>query len=121
MLTHQELLYGVLIPVVISAIIAGIGAWRRWPFMMPLAAGVAFIVAYTCTSIPKFPPHDGSDWLFWLAIPLTLIAVADSLANKRYGWLLGASAGAVAALLLKPLSDLEPHVLWVTTAVFAIA
>jgi hypothetical protein len=132
MLTHQELLHGILIPVLVSALIAAIGAWRRWPFTMPLAAGVAFIVAYAAVGVPKFPPHDGSDWLFWLAIPLTLIAVSDSVigamvggahltGTTRYGWLLGASAGAVAALLLKPLNDISPHVLWVTTAVFAVA
>ena len=134
MLTHQELLHGILIPVVISALIACIGAWRRWPFTMPLAAGVAFIVAYaTAAGIPKFPPHDGSDWLFWLAIPLTLIAVGDSVVGAavmagahptwaaRYGWVLGASASAVAAVLLNPLADVESHVRWVTVAVFAIA
>src|SRR5260221_3715915 len=133
MLTHQELLHGILIPVVVSALIAGIGAWRRWSFTMPLAAGVAFTVAYACMGVPKFPPQDGSDWLFWLAIPLTLIAVGDSVVGAaviagahptwaaRYGWVLGATAGAVAALLLNPLGDVESHVRWVTVAVFAIA
>ncbi|MDB5323933.1 MAG: hypothetical protein JWN40_5564 [Phycisphaerales bacterium] len=131
MLTNQELLYNVLLPVIISALIAGIGAWRRWPFTMPLAIGAAFIVAYATSGLPKFPPHDGTDWLFWLAIPLTLIAIAESVAGKklvgahpsgtsRFGWILGAAAGAVAALLLKPLGDVSSQVLWTTTALFTL-
>lgn len=131
MLTNQELLYNVLLPVVISALIAAIGAWRRWPFTMPLAAGVAFIVAYATTGLPRFPPHDGTDWLFWLAIPLTLIAVGESLFGKlvggahptgtsRFGWLLGAAAGAVTFLLLKPLGDVSSQVLWTTTALVTL-
>src|SRR5258706_14284397 len=105
MLTHPELFQNVVLPVLISAVIAGIGAWRRWPFTMPLAIGAAFITAYATTGLPKYPPHDGSDWLFWLAIALTLIAVAESLFGKllvgahpsgtsRFGWLLGASTAA---------------------------
>jgi len=119
--TPQELLLTVLLPAFSAALVACVGAWRRWSFVMPLAAGVAFLVAYACLGLPKLPPSDGSDWLFWLAIPLTLIAVVDSLTTPRFGWLLGASAGVVAFVLLKPLPDVPRQTLWMTTVVFAAA
>ena len=121
MLTPHELLITILLPALVAAVIAAIGAWRRWSFAMPLAMGVGFVVAYACIGLPRFPPRDGSDWLFWLAMALTLLAVVDSLMGRRYGWLLGASAGPVAFVLLQPLADVPSQVLWVTSVVFAIA
>lgn len=127
MLTHQELFHAVVIPVVIAAVVAAIGAWRRWAFFMPLAVGVGFLVSYGLTGVPKLPPLDGSDWIFWLAIGMTLAAVADgaignSAGGSRWGWLLGAAAaGVVAFVILKPLADVSAQVLWVTTVVFAMA
>lgn len=118
--TPHELLLILLLPAVVAAAIAALGAWRRWSFVMPLAAGVAFLVAYACLGLPNLPPSDGSDWLFWLAIPLTLLALVDGLIKVRFGWLLGASAGVVAFVLLKPLPDVNVQTLWTTGIVFAV-
>jgi len=125
MLTHQELFHAVVIPVLIAAVIAAIGAWRRWAFFMPLAVGVGFLVSYAMTGVPKLPPLDGSDWIFWMAIGLTVVALPDGTIGKsagwlRFGWLLGAAVGVMAFVVLKPLADVSAQVLWVTTGVFAV-
>src|SRR5688572_14811626 len=96
MVTAAELLRVVLAPVIVSAVIAGIGRWRNWPWAMPLAAGAGFLTGYGLIGVPRLPPRDGTDWLFWLAIPATLFGVVDALVGKRWGWALGAAAGAVA-------------------------
>jgi hypothetical protein len=119
--TPHELLLTVLVPAFVAALIASVGTWRRWSFVMPLAAGVAFLIAYACLGLPRLPPSDGSDWLFWLAIPLTLLALVDSVTSPRFGWLLGAGAGVVAFVLLKPLPDVPRQTLWMTSIVFATA
>ena len=85
MLTHQELFYAVVIPVLVSALIAAIGGWRWWWFLMPLAVGVGFLVSYALTGVPKLPPMDGSDWIFWLAIGLTVLAVGESAVGGVVG------------------------------------
>jgi hypothetical protein len=119
--TPHELLHTLLLPALVAVVIASIAAWRRWSFAMPLAPGVAFLVAYASLGVPRFPPSDGSDWLFWLAIPLTLLALVDSLITPRLGWLLGAAAGVVAFVLIKPLPDVPVQTLWMTSIVFAVA
>jgi hypothetical protein len=127
MLSHQELFHAVVIPGLVSAVIAAIGGWRRWGFAMPLAVGVGFLVSYALMGVPKLPPVDGSDWIFWLAIGLTMVAMAESAIGRkagcglRFGWLLGAAAGLVAFVELKPLGDVSGQVLWTTSGVFAVA
>jgi len=68
------------------------------------------------------PPANGTDWLFWLAIPVTVLGFVDALLGGRWGWILGASAGAVGVGILRPLSGMmDPQTLWVTVGVLAIA
>src|SRR5688500_4293948 len=100
MLTNQELLNTLVLPFAIAAVVALIGAWRRWAWAMPLAAGAAFLVGYYVTDQPKWRPTDGADWLFWLAIPLVLVAALDGAFRLRLGWLLGALAGVVTFVLV---------------------
>jgi hypothetical protein len=103
MLTSQEVLYGILVPLVVAAALAAIAAWRRWPFAMPLAVGVGFLVAYACLKVPSLPPRDGTDWLFWLAIPATLLGALDARWG-RYTWGVPAVfAGLLSAIILSPL------------------
>lgn len=101
----------------VAVVIAGIGAWRRWIFLMPLAVGAGFLAVYVATGVPRFPPLDGSDWLFWAGIGVTLIGM---VARVRFGWLLAGLTGVVAVLLLRPLHDVTGQVLWVTCGVFTI-
>src|SRR5689334_21581826 len=123
MLSGQELLLAVLLPMVVSSIFAAIGAWRKWKWMMPLAAGLAFLISYTVTLavnhfsvensvpgvprewyfLPKLPPVNGTDWLYWFAIPLIVLGVVDALVGKGWGFVLGAFAAVVAYVTLHPL------------------
>src|SRR5260221_2097870 len=101
MLTTREILCAILLPAVVAALITAVGFWRRWAWTMPAAAGVAFLAAYVVLSgMPKLPPRDGTDWLCWAGIPLTVLGVVDALLPRRWGWLLGAAAGGVAPVLV---------------------
>jgi hypothetical protein len=102
-LTPHEILLAVVLPAIVSTLLAAIGAWRKSIWMMPLAAGAGFIVSYACFNVPRLPPLDGSDWLFWLAIPLTLLAVLNGRLNLRWGWVLAGAAGVVTTVVLYPL------------------
>jgi hypothetical protein len=110
MLDKNEIIAGILVPVVVAAIVAAIAAWRRWAWAMPLAAAVGFLAGYAAVmqSIPRLGPTDGSDWLFWLAIPLAGLGVVCAMIERRWGWIFGACAGAVAVVLLRPLAEVTP-------------
>lgn len=118
MLELRELLLGAAVPLGVSALLALIGAWRRWAWLMPLAAGAGFLAGYLLISgaAPKLPPRDGTDWLFWCAPVLTLLAVLDGLTRARAGWALAAAAGAVVFLITRPLTPhaVPSHTLWLT-------
>jgi hypothetical protein len=104
MLTGRELLYSIGLPVAVSALIALIGLWRRWAWAMPVAAGAGFLAGYYALSgVPRLPPRDGTDWLFWAAIPVTGLGVLDAAVPRRWGWLLGATAGGLVLLIGWPL------------------
>jgi hypothetical protein len=83
MITPSELLRVLLAPLIVSALIAVIGRWRRWTWAMPLAAGAGFIAGFALIGVPKLPPRDGTDWLFWLAIPATAVGIIHALPLGR--------------------------------------
>ncbi len=92
MITSSQAVHAILIPFVISAFLAALGRWRSWRWMMPTAVGAAFLTGYGLLEVPRFPPIDGTDWLFWLAIPATLLAIVDSILLPNWGWAFGAAA-----------------------------
>src|SRR3954468_1732661 len=100
MVTPSELFRVLLAPLVVSAIVAAIGRWRKWAWAMPLAAGVGFLVGYALLGVPKLPPRDGTDWLFWLAVPVTLLGVVDATVGRRWGWALGLAAASAVAVVI---------------------
>jgi hypothetical protein len=106
MLTVDEALRVVLAPLLVAAAVAAVGRWRQWPWAMPVAVGAGFLAGYALVGVPRLPPLDGTDWLFWLALPVTALGVIDALIGWRWGWLMGAAAGPVALLILAPL---RPH------------
>jgi len=127
MLTKDEILLGIIVPMAVSALLAAIGAWRKWTWFMPLAAGVGFLVSYTCFARPKLPPVDGSDWLYWLAIPLIALGVIDALIGKGWCWLLAGFAAVVAIVMVKPLIQVPPapdgvtwQMIWTTAAIVGV-
>src|SRR4051812_20720167 len=85
MVTPSELLRVLLAPIFVSALLAGIGRWRRWAWAMPIAVGAGFVAGYALIGVPKLPPVDGTDWLFWLTAPVTACAALDAtaLCGKR--------------------------------------
>src|SRR5204862_3203569 len=103
------------------AAIALIGAWRHWAWAMPLASAVGFLVAYGCLSLPKLPPVNGNDWLFWMAIPLGVSAVIVSRDDRSWPWALGAVAGVVTFMLLRPLPDMPRATMWMMSLALAVA
>ena len=105
-----ELFRVLLWPLVVSGVIAAIGRWRMWAWAMPLALGVGFLVGVAALvgqpamfGRPGLPPADGTDWLFWLAIPLTVVGILDATRGGKWGWLLGLVAAGVGYVILRPL------------------
>ena len=104
MVTPSELLRVLLGPVLVAAVVAGVGRWRGWAWAMPLAAGAGFATGYALIGVPRLPPIDGNDWLFWLIAPVTLLGVADAWVDRRWGWVFAAiGAGLMALVIALPL------------------
>ena len=103
MLTGRELIHALLVPVLVAGLLAAIGRWRQWPWAMPVAAGAGFLAGYGLLGLPDLPPRDGTDWLFWLTIPLAFLGVVEARFSQRWTWLFGAVAGLIALVLLLPL------------------
>ena len=101
MLTVAELVRALLVPAVIAGLIAALGRWRGWNWMPPVAVGAGFLAGYAAFGVPTLPPRDGTDWLFWLAIPLTLLGVVDAtvLRERRWGWAVGGVAAGLVPLV----------------------
>ena len=123
MVTTNELLRVLLLPLLVSAVVAGVGRWRRLPWCAPLAAGVGFLAGYAAVGVPKLPPADGTDWLFWLAVPLTLLGGVIARFGGRAGWLLGLAAGAVSYGVARPIvpGAVSPHAALLLAGFFAAA
>ena len=109
MLTPEELARAILVPLLVAVVIAALGTWRRrWAWALPVAAGAGFLAGFALFGVPRLPPRDGTDWLFWLAFPLAALGAADTLLQRyprwrRFGWLAGAAAGAAVFVIGRPL------------------
>ena len=103
MVTGSELLRVLLAPALVALALAAVGRWRGWVWMMPLAAGFGFCAGYALLGVPRLPPRDGTDWVFWLALPATALGVLDARVRRRWGWVMGAAAGFVAFIVASPL------------------
>jgi hypothetical protein len=109
MITPSELLRILLAPLIVSALVAAIGRRQNWAWAMPFAAGAGFLAGYALIGVPKLPPRDGTDWLFWLAVPVTVLGTLDAtrrLGDGRVPRHLPAplAAGLVAWVIVLPLS-----------------
>jgi hypothetical protein len=104
MLTVDEALRVILAPLIVAAAVAALEWWRKWPWAMPAAAGAGFMAGYALVGVPRLPPLDGTDWLFWLALPVTALGIVDAITGWRWGWVMGAAAGLVALLVVRPLT-----------------
>lgn len=107
----MPLVYGVLLPLVVSALILVVGRLlspRMQPAVSLAAAVLAFVAAQIAlTGRPELPPSEASQWLVWILpvlIPLGL--VFTRLPN--WAQVLGGLAGAYGSLYL----GLRPMVQW---------
>jgi len=100
MITATQAICALVIPFIISMLLTVLGRWRRWRWMMPAAVGTAFLVGYGLLEVPRLKPIDGTDWLFWLAIPASLLAILDAIIQPKWGWAFGSAAGAVAWMII---------------------
>jgi hypothetical protein len=123
MITLNQAVRAILAPLVLALILAAVGRWRRWRWMMPAAAGTAFVTGYGLLGVPRLGPIDGTDWLFWLTIPVTGLAILDSVFVPRWGWAFGAVAGVVAWMIIHPVvpDTVSPGVCWATAIGTAVA
>lgn len=117
MITPMELLRVLLGPVIVAAFLALLGRLLRWGWLMPLALGAGFLTGYSLLDVPPLPPRDGTDWLYWVMIPITVWGVVDGIMGSRRGaefgggiggnilsgLIGGALLGGLVLMLLKPL------------------
>src|ERR1700710_1587052 len=103
MITPHEIFCVLLLPILVASMLT-LGArvtGRHWVY--PVAAGAAFLTGYSQLGVPSFPPRDGIDWLFWLAIPLTLLGALDSYLKPKVSWFAGLAAGLSVGMVAWPL------------------
>jgi hypothetical protein len=76
---------------------------RRLTIALPAVVAVAVMTGYGLLRKPELPPQDGSDWLFWMLVPLGLCAAIFQRIGARWS-AMGAMAGAVAYVVLRPIA-----------------
>jgi hypothetical protein len=130
MYTGNDFTLGVLIPFLVGVTVMAAGALldgrRRWRWPAPLAIAAAFMVGFPliANAAPSMPPAAAGDWLFWLALPLAVVAMVDATrrfpAPARLAIAFVALAGAL-LLMLRPAtrSGAIEHPLLVSAALAA--
>jgi len=101
MVTIDELMRVLLGPLLVATFLSLLGRWRKWAWIMPLAFGAAFLTGYSLIGIPKLPPRDGTDWLYWVMVPATVWGILDALlgSGKELGWFRGMSSWVVGGIV----------------------
>lgn len=110
MLSEREILFGIVLPLVVSLCIGLAGRWSKQAWLMPLGCGVGFLVGY-CDSLgsaggfglPRLPPQDGTDWLFWTTLPAIALATFSATKPRRWHAAMGLWAGVVVFAIARPL------------------
>src|SRR5688572_271703 len=108
MISDREILMGMVLSLVLAGALSAVAAWRRWAWLLPLAAGWAFVAGYwQLIEGSKWPPIAGSDWLLWTSAGAALLGTVAALI--RPAWVapaLALGAGVVVYVIGRPLS---PH------------
>lgn len=84
MYTATDFILGVLFPVLVAVVVLSAFALlpeRRRAWAAPLAIAGAFVAGYPliANAAPSFPPRTAADWLFWLAVPVALVAALEAV------------------------------------------
>lgn len=104
MITTQEILRAGAAPFLVGVICAAVGWWRGWRWMGAVGVGSGFLIGLGLLGVPGLPPRDGIDWLFWMAGPATAVGVVDVVMRWKWGWMMGAVAGVVGLVIVRPLT-----------------
>lgn len=111
MLTNHEMLFGILLPLVVALVIGAVGWWTKRAWLLPLAGGLGFLAGYASSlggtggfGLPRLPPSDGTDWLFWTTLPGIALAMLVAWLGWRPLVILGAWAGVVVWAIARPLA-----------------
>ena len=125
MLSNREMLFGILLPLAVSLVIGLIAWWTRRAWMLPLAGGAGFLAGYASSlgssggfGLPRLPPSDGTDWLFWTTLPAIVLSMFAAWRRWRWRTIFGAWSGVVVWAILRPL---VPGVLSTATIIETIA
>jgi hypothetical protein len=124
MISNREIIVGLLLPLVVAGIFSAIAAWRDWAWLLPVAAGGAFVWGYwRLIDGPKLPPIAGSDWLLWTSAAAALLGAAATLVRPAWAGALALIAGVSVYVIAKPLSPhaVSPAALWTTAVLVALA
>jgi hypothetical protein len=114
MLSNREILLGILLPLLVSLAIGALAAWKRQAWLLPLGAGLGFLLGYANSlggagagaggfGLPAFPPSDGTDWFFWTMLPAIVLATLAGRSNRAWPTILGVWAGVIVWVILRPL------------------
>lgn len=110
MLSNREMLFGIVLPLAVALVIGLIAWWTRRAWLLPLAGGAGFLAGYASSlsstggfALPRLPPSDGTDWLFWTTLPAIVLAMLAAWRQSRWLTILGAWAGVVVWAILRPL------------------
>lgn len=120
MLTDREIYLGIALPGLVSAALMLIVVWRRWTIALPAVLGIAFMAGYWFLRRPELPPQDGSDWLFWMTLPLMLGGMVFQRLGARWA-AMGAIAGVLVFVVLRPITPaIGLATIWKSSAIAAL-
>src|SRR5690349_1141341 len=110
MLTTREILFGILLPLLASGLLGLIPWLARMAWLIPLTVAAAFLIGYANSlganggfAFPRFPPSDGTDWLFWSAIPAVALAMLTPALPRHWKVLPALWAGVIVWIIVHPL------------------
>ncbi len=130
MVTQQDILWAVVAPAVLTAVILALSAipWRKRPtpiWSLPLALAAGFAIAYVgVVGRPAFPPRAAQAWLMYLAPVAFVLAFVQALAPKSRRFAAALSALTLIAipwLFLRTRVGLAPKEYWLSLLCIALA
>jgi hypothetical protein len=126
MITGREMLLVLALPFVLAGLVAAVAVWRRWPWLLPVAAGGGFMAGYVATNLPQvpgLPPATGSDWVMWVSAAAALVGAAAAVSRRPWvAPVLAGVAGIGAFVVARPLwpHAVSTQALWWTAILVGV-